>query len=158
MNERGFFTIVGLCLLLVAAIFIKGVNEFEANYARGITNFQLEHELQNAADSFLIESLDKINNEDCAVDGTFYITSTKFGQITVKVQSKESNIHTQNGDYTNFSNLPKDTRGTVILSVASCKSPFGVGNIYRRALGYIVLDNTETEIDESETVYFINDK
>ena len=162
LNERGFFTIVGLCLLLVAAIFIKGVNEFEANYEHGITNFQIEHELQNAADSCLVEALEKVRNGADDIDKTDTIIPKKFqeiiGEITVEVKHKETNIRTQNGDYTDFSDLPKDTEGTVILSVASCQSPFVEEKIYRRALGYIVLDNPETENDESATVYFINDK
>ena len=164
MNERGFFTIVGLCLLLVAAIFIKGVNEFEANYAHGITNFQLEHHLQNVADRYLMDLMDAMENY--AIDANELKITKKLGDIafgefklknvTVEIHAKHTNIKVQNSKDTDLPNLPKNFKGDVILSVASCDNPLIEGKMYRRALGYIVVGDPATENDKSETVYFIN--
>ena len=61
-SERGFFTLIGICILLIAAIFVKGIQESELNYAYIAGNFKTETELQNAADSALIEAIDLIKS------------------------------------------------------------------------------------------------
>ena len=151
MNERGFFTIVGLCLLLVSAIFIKGVNEFEANYSRGVTNYQIEHELQNAADSALIVALKK----ESTATQTF--TSEKFGTITVEIKSEpQLNIkkfirtYSSGSKYTDIDAGEEPQSATVMVSVANCSSPFVIGKIYRRSFAYILND------DKSKTIHFLN--
>ena len=159
MNERGFFTIIGLCLLLIAAISIKGVNEFETNYSRGVTNFQIEHHLQNLAESYLIDNIDSIENLPQKINlGNISYGELILKNVAVEIYGKNIYIHMKNGDYTNFENLPEDMPGKLILSVASCDSPFIGGKMYRRALAYVLDDDPETEnIDESETVHFMND-
>ena len=62
MSEKGFFTIVALGLLLLITISIKTVQESETNYSYGATNFQMESELQNAADGGIFEAAEKIQN------------------------------------------------------------------------------------------------
>ena len=161
MNERGFFTIVGLCLLLVAAIFIKGVHEFEANYAREITNFQIEHHLQNISDSYLFKTFETYKDTKDYLElkeNLGDIDELKLKNVTVEIKyAPKQNIKIKNGDYTTFENLPKDSKGTVIVSVASCDSPFIAGKMYRRAFAYILEDDPETEeIDESATIHFLN--
>ena len=181
MNERGFFTIVGLCLLLVAAIFIKGVHEFEANYARGITNFQAEHELQNAADSALITAIETKST------ATQNFTSEKFGNISVEIRCEQISdsegvfirrferrylsankiqdtpLNENNTRDIGTKESPADTtpewlkQGKIWIGVASCDSPFIAGKMYRRAFAYILDDDPETEeIDESATIHFLN--
>ncbi len=159
MNQRGFFTIVGLCLLVVSAIFIKGIQEFETNYSRGITNYEAEHHLQNLAESYLIEERNFIENIQVKHNlGNISYGDYTLKNVTVEIYGKYGDIHTQNGDYTNFENLPKDAPGKIILSVASCDSPFIVGKMYRRALAYILDDDETTEdVDESKTIHFMND-
>lgn len=154
MNQRGFFTIMGLCLLMVAAISIKGVHEFETNYSRGIENYQAEHKLQNLADSALIEAAENFNSTEKNIK--IKIRQNNLGDIdnlknvSVEVWGMYSDIHIKNGDDTNIENLPQDTVGTVIISVASCDSPFIIGKIYRRSLAYILDDDAE------KTIHFMN--
>lgn len=50
MNEKGFATILGLCLLLAIALVVKGIQESEGNHAYETTDFQTELDLQNAAE------------------------------------------------------------------------------------------------------------
>lgn len=151
MNERGFFTIVGLCLLLVAAIFIKGVHEFEANYARTITNFQIEHHLKNIAESYLIETYEIYKGTKTKENlGDINFGEFKLKNVTVEIRyAPKQNITIKNGLYTNEPNLPKNAEGTVIVVVASCDSPFIAGKMYRRAFAYI-LD------DDPATIHFVN--
>lgn len=158
MNERGFFTIVGLCLLIVAAIFIKGILEFETNYSRGITNFQAEHELQNAAESALIEAtenLPELAENEVYNFPTKNLTSQKFKNVTVERHAKNINLKTFIRTYNSANNYTDNAadeyprNATVIISVASCDSPFVDGKMYRRAFAYI---DTETK-----TIHFMND-
>ena len=169
MNERGFFTIVGLCLLLVAAIFIKGVHEFEANYSRGITNSQAEHELQNAADTGLAEALEKLKNIPPLEQGKPYnifnttATSDKFKNLKIEVWAQKQHIKKFIRTYSSGSSYTDNDAGeppqdsTIMVSIASCDSPFIAGKMYRRAFAYILDDDPETEgIDESATIHFLN--
>ena len=157
MNERGFFTIIGLCLLIIAAVSIKGVNEFEANYSRGVKNFQIEHQLQNLAESFLAEEFDNFKNLEYEEN---YSTSKNFGEYdglkncTVQLHAQNTYLKNFIRVYSSGSNYKDIDAGenpqnvTVVISVASCDSPFIVGKMYRRALAYI---------DESETIHFMGD-
>ena len=151
LNERGFFTIVGLCLLLITTIFIKGVHEFETNYARGITNFLIEHKLQNLADSYLIETFEKYNGAEDNLNITENLGNIdELKNVAVEIRyAPKQNIKIENGSYTNFENLPVNSKGTVIVIVASCDSPFIAGKMYRRAFAYI-LDDAPT------TIHYLN--
>ena len=170
MNERGFFTIIGLCLLLIAAISIKGVNEFETNYSRGVTNYQIEHYLQTLAESYLNNNIDSIENLPQKINlGNISYGELIFKNVEVEIYGRHDTIqfwqriYRKNENYddepikdSDDTNLTKD--GIIILSVASCDSPFIGGKMYRRALAYVLDDDPETEnIDESETVHFMND-
>ena len=64
MNEKGFFTLIGICFLLIAAILVKGVQESERNYSYVTRDFKSEVELQNIADSALIEAVNMIKSEE----------------------------------------------------------------------------------------------
>ena len=68
MNERGFFTLMGLCFLIVVAVMARGVQESEGNYYSVTDDFVQAAELQNIADSALIEAVDLIkkNREEIA--------------------------------------------------------------------------------------------
>ena len=148
MNERGFFTIVGLCLLLAVALSIRGVQEFEGNYSIGTTNSLAEFELQNFADSGIYER----------ITGTKYFHSDKLGEVTVEVRrySGADYIRRYEGryEYVNFSLRRKDypvkngngddfaEPATILLSVASCASPNVDGKIYRKSMAYVLKDGT----------------
>ena len=146
MNQHGFFTILGLCLLIVAAIFIKGILEFETNYSRGITSYEVEHHLQNLAESYLIEEKDSIENLPIKHNlGDISYGDYKLKNVTVAIYGRHDTIQIKDTN----GNLLQNVEGNIILSVASCDSPFIIGKIYRRAFAYID--------DETNTIHFMND-
>lgn len=171
-NERGFFTIVGLCLLLALAVCIRGVQEFEGNYSVGATSFQVEHELQNAAESALVEAAEKkITFNDTAaheIPVSQPNVSDRLKNFSVKVFEKHMPVaryrRTYESDSKYKDSVVKDAenrdwvrRTTIIISVASCDSNFIGGKIYRCALAYVIDDDSDTkDIDESAVIYFIN--
>ena len=146
MNQHGFFTILGLCLLIVAAIFIKGILEFEANYSRGITSYEAEHHLQNLAESYLIK--EKNFTENLSIEhslGDISYDGFTLKNVTVAIYGRHDTIQIKDTN----GNLLQNVEGNIILSVASCDSPFIIGKIYRRAFAYID--------DETNTIHFMND-
>ncbi len=143
-NERGFFTVVGLCLLLTAALLIQGVQEFEANYSRGVRNSELEFELQNAAESALLAA-----TKDSSLTSMTFFSEIFKKTITVEIVSRKDAIHFRtDGNVTKEMDLTSKS-GKIFMAVASCDANFIEGKIYRRALAYV--------IDGEETVYFVND-
>ena len=64
MNERGFFTLMGLCFLIVVAVMARGVQESEGNYYSVTDDFVQAAELQNIADSALIEAVNSIDPDN----------------------------------------------------------------------------------------------
>ena len=60
MNQKGFATIFGLCLILVIALVVKGIQGAEGNHPYETNDFQVEIDLQNAADSGIYEMAEKI--------------------------------------------------------------------------------------------------
>lgn len=50
MTEKGFATILGLCLILAIALVVKGIQESEGNHANETADFQAEIDLQSAAE------------------------------------------------------------------------------------------------------------
>ena len=63
MNEKGFATIFGLCLILAIALVVKGIQESEMNHAYETSDFQTEFELQNLADSGIYRAVDAIKED-----------------------------------------------------------------------------------------------
>lgn len=146
-NERGFFTIVGLCLLLAVAISIRGVQEFEGNYSIGVTNVQAEFELQNFADSGIAQGI-----------GDYTFHSDRLGTVKVDVRqlTDVSNhvinyIRTENGRRVESQNkvIEEIKACDILISVASCDNPSVGGKIYRRATAYVLEDGR---------VYLMNDQ
>ncbi|MBR2773422.1 MAG: hypothetical protein IKD73_00330 [Selenomonadaceae bacterium] len=93
MNQKGFATIFGLCLILAIALVVKGIEEAEMNHAYEATDIQAEVELQNAADSGIYEAA-KVALADPA--GTLPINSDssnrkdyqhKFDNLSIKSKS-----------------------------------------------------------------------
>lgn len=81
---------IGICFLLIAALFVKGVQESEYNYSYITTDFKTEADLQNVADSALIEAMNRIKNGEISLE-----KSLKYGysnrsenqyEITDKIQ------------------------------------------------------------------------
>ena len=174
-NERGFFTIVGLCLLMAVAISIRGVQEFEGNYSVGVTNALTEFELQNAADSALVEAAEKISLNvvilpyyEYGVNQTLQreipvntpVVSNRLKNFSIKVFGQRAPVarywrsYSSESQYTDKSLKDEENRdwakrSTILISVASCDSNFIGEKIYRRSLAYVV--------DGDTTIYFLND-
>ena len=164
MTEKGFATIFSLCLILVIALIVKGIQEAETNHAYETTNFQVEMELQNAADGALVEVADKIlSGEETLPDKMPYIprqffqreftvkkNSKLLGNITVKVWCENINVQAYNVDHAAKKAIrvaADDVTGYVLFSMAQVKSDHGGGNIYRRSFAYIA--------DSDETIHFM---
>lgn len=163
-DERGFFTIVGLCLLLAVAISIRGIQEFERNYSIGVTNFQIECDLQNLADSALVEASENIpedaqNYEGFSIDVNTPVISERLRKLNanVLVRGTKQNLIDRKDEYVSTSDIPTPLKNgedkdhaTILISIASCDSPNVAGRIYRRSLAYI-LDSAP------QIICFVND-
>lgn len=61
MNQKGFATIFALCLLMAITFVVMGIQAAEKNHAHeSSTELQAEFDLQNAAESALLEAADKV--------------------------------------------------------------------------------------------------
>lgn len=172
MNQKGFATIFGLCLILVIALVVKGIEETAMNHAYEAADIQAEVELQNAADSGIYEAA-KIALADPA--STLPITSSskrrdhqhKFdnlsikseslGTITVETWGERTAFHPYKVNYStgkateDKSRLIKNDKGKTIykeaylfFSMASADSKRMSGKIYRRAYAYVLADSNAT--------------
>ena len=174
MNQKGFATIFGLCLILVIALVVKGIEETETNHAYEIADFQAEFELQNAADSGIYEAI-KItldNPEETLPSNPGYpslrrnyqhkfnnitINSEQLGTITVETWGERRTPHPYKVDYTtnkaveDKSRIEFNNKGKpiykevyVFFSRASADSKRMNGKIYRRAFAYVFKDGDAT--------------
>ncbi len=176
-SERGFFTLTGICLLLVAAIFVKGIQKSELNYAYIAKDFETEMKLQNAADSALIEAVDLIRNNyplekglfpnhvknqhkiiDKAVDGIKVEVWYEYGK-----NNEGGKFYFKERNYTTKTDKPisEDRKfGVILISVASRDSDIMQGKIFARALGYVFTDGDEIILDKEgklkNYVHFMN--
>ena len=175
MNEKGFFTLIGICFLLIAAILVKGVQESEKNYSYVTRDFQDEVELQNIADSALLEAMEMINsNEVELIESQFNTSNRRENQHKIidktvnaaNVQvfyeygkiNGEGNIYflkrtyQSNGKFSdNTTELKEPKKGVILISVASRNAENITEKIYRRALGYFLTDE-----DADGKIYFMN--
>ena len=62
MSQKGFATLLGLCLLLAVALCAKGIQESEMNFSYAATDYQAEFELQNAAVSGIYEAAELVGS------------------------------------------------------------------------------------------------
>lgn len=140
MKQKGFATIFGLCLILVVALIVKGIQEAEANHAREVSNFELEQALQSAAESGIIEAAELVRGQTFS-KGTIFTTTKTFKNgeqtinITVEVKGERGKIYV----------LGSPNAGIYLMSRATTKVNFLSENVYRRAYAY-VLDAADTKI------------
>lgn len=177
MNERGFFTLIGLCFLIVAAVIVQGVQASEGNYYSVADDFITAAELQNIADSALIEAVDIIKSPEFELKDSkknFYSRSENQHEINlnnsydadVKVfyeygkydEEDKGNIYLKKKNYpskeiVNRSSQNNRREGVIIISVASRKSEKIDGKIYRRAIAYFFTDEDK---ETPTTIYFMN--
>lgn len=170
MNQKGFATVLSLCLLLVVALIVKGIAEAETNHAREISNFETEQALQNAAESGIYEAAELINGQILSYGKIFTTTKTfKRGEqminITVEVLGKQTTITNYNEYGTNIKYKTYDEAGNQIgtknsvegiyfMSRATIQSGIWDEKIYRRAYAYIITDN-EVSAESRGKFYFM---
>ena len=63
MNQKGFATVLGLCLIMAIALCVKGIQEAQMNQSYVTTDFQAEIDLQNVAESGIYAAVDKVRQE-----------------------------------------------------------------------------------------------
>ena len=174
MNERGFFSIVGLCLLLVITLSIMAIQETEKNYSYLASDFQEEFELKSMAERGLFEAAKKIQNNPALVPDApeMYANrrerqypvsvsqpskTDRFKNISVEVYGENGNIHSEDSPTVpeNISKIlsdlygKEDERGIILISVASGENNAGVKK-FCRALAYIL------EKDDYKKIYFMD--
>ena len=176
-SERGFFTLIGICILLVAAIFVKGIQESELNYAYIAEDFKTEMELQNAADSALIEAVDLIRSGYTLQLPSSFVRKNNQHKIIektvddIKVEvwyeygknSGGGKFHFMERDYSQEKDVEigeQNKRGVILISVASRDSDIMSGKVFGRAIGYIFMDGDENILDKEgkpkNYVHFMN--
>lgn len=174
-NECGFFTITALCLLLIISLSITTIQHSEKIYSYDVTSFQAETELQNAADSGLIEAAEKVRlNAELIKDypTIFYnrsqrqysvpvsqLNSERLGNIKIEVYGERGTIEKYLRDYSTEDettsagyidkNLNSDSPGIILISVASCENKITGKKMYARSLAYI-------SDDEQNILHFMN--
>ena len=175
-SERGSFTLIGICILLVAAILVKGIKESSLNYAYIAENFETETELQNVADSALIEAVDLIRNDYPLEQAGSYIRKNNqhkildktVGKINVTVwyeygKNGGGKFHFMERNYTTQTDKEigeQNKCGVILISVASRDSDIMSGKVLARAIGYIFTDGDENILDKEgkpkNYVHFMN--
>ena len=166
MNQKGFATIFGLCLLLVIALVVKGIEVTAMNHAYEATDIQTEVELQNAADSGIYEAV-QVTLDDPTILPTnpgfpnrrkeyqhkfdnLTIKSESLGTITVETWGERTTFKPYKVNYStkkakeDKSRPIKDVEAYVFFSRASADSNRMSGKIYRRAYAYVLADSDAT--------------
>ena len=183
MRQKGFATIFGLCLILVVALTVKGIQEAETNHAYETMDFQVEFELKNAAVSGIYEAAEKVRvekintgNELLPPSGSPFpedrkdyqyklinrtVKSPRFGNIKVEVWGERlvgaQGFRTCKRLY-NSSNLKlikKDQEGYILFSVAQIKSEHVSGNIHCSAFAYVLSEKHDGTYKDDTTIYFM---
>ena len=172
MWQKGFATILSLCLILVVALIVKGIHESETNHAREVSNFELEQALQSAAESGVVEAAEYVRenpNKFPYSDGTnitkksITVSNKTFKRgeqtinITVKAWGERGRIYFyRKNDSGKFVQVKSPCDGVYFMSRASIEKSFWGKQIYRRAFAYV---NSE-EIDDKNfkddtTIHFM---
>ena len=145
MKQKGFATIFGLCLILILALVVKGIQEAEANHAREVLNFGTEQALQSAAESGIVETAENLSDDEPKTSERIF-TGTKIFkhdgqtiQIRVEVYGERGKIYIKKKGYD----------GVYFMSYASTESPFFTKKIYRRAYAYVL------DTDDRKKIYFM---
>ncbi len=170
MNQKGFATIFSLCLMLIIALTVLGIQSAETNHTYETTAFQAEFDLQNAADSGVVEAAERVISGAVTIEKNYnpYVfnsranhqyhfpattkTSANLGKITVEVTGERVALQPYKVSYGTRKNTARRV-GTAaevytFFSVASAVDNYTGAKIYRRAFGYVFVD------DEAATIHF----
>ena len=160
MNERGFVTIFALCLILIIALFVKGIQESDMNHNYEAADLQTEFDLQNEADGGIYEAAEKVRvaseNGNELLPAHVYLsaaerkkyqiklvtssTKTARGTISVRVWGERLKIQGYRRLYPSYqkTEVSASKCGYVLFSVAQLDNDRIGGKIYRRAFAYVV--------------------
>ena len=164
MNQKGFATIFALCLLMAIAFVVMGIQAAEKNHAHESSmEFQAEFDLQNAADSALVEAADKIltdaaaGKETLTLNTYYYLASNtrdKFqrkiittmktydnlGTIKVEAWGERINVNHYRKLYPSYTNKfdSTDSDCYFFFSRAEATNKYTGEKIYRRATAYVL--------------------
>lgn len=181
MNQKGFATVLGLCLIMALALCVKGIQESEMNQSYATTDFQTEIALQNAAESGIYAAADKIRQE-LAANKSYLLSKelnshynhipvfsttqkTSSGDISVAVWAErififpyEVNYAVRvNGKYrANKINDGKELEDRKVYTLSSDAEVYSehIGrNLYRHAFAYVELD---ADGNSGTTIYFMD--
>ena len=155
MRQKGFATIFGLCLMLVVALIVKGIQEAEANHAREVVNFETEQALQLAAESAIVEAAESVRNGVTTLpisngvrkysQRPIPVGEPKNKKISVEVWGERGKIY--------VNNLAKD--GVYFMSRATIDGGFFGEKIYRRAFAYVLSTKHGNIYDDGTTIHFM---
>lgn len=179
MNEKGFFTIIALALLLVIVLLIKTVQETENNYAYGAMSFEIESELQNAADGGIFEAVEKVQSGSVVINPPTEVElilprqnwqrkisvtqpqkSDRFKNISVVVYAERGKIEKYSRKYSAEDNFTggkgyKDEKlnfekdGVIFISVAEGEENITGTKKFSKSLAYI--------LDDEKNIYFMSE-
>lgn len=175
MNEKGFATIFGLCLILAIALVVKGIQESEMNHAYETADFQTEVDLKNAADSGIYAAAEIVRdnpdilllNENPSVAGNgrdkyqkqLIPPTNKFSGKNIKVEVWGERIlfrsykvkygaesETDSSKENVAELIKEDDEVYIFFSRAEVENARASGQIYRRAFAYILVNDADMKI------------
>ena len=178
MLQKGFATIFGLCMILVIALIVRSIQDAEANHAREVVNFETEQILQSAAESAIVEAVEKVRNGTITLPYSQAKKSDKIpipvkssdDDITVEVWGERGKIYRYTTDNNNNNVLIRfelyDDDGKEIVNKTHCDGVYFMGTatidggffgtkIYRRAFAYIIDDAELATEYKDTTIYFM---
>lgn len=162
MNEKGFTTIFGLCLLLALALVVQGIQTEQMNQLYETAYCQAEFDLQNAADSGIYAAVDKVLAGEVALPAkrmpyrhsrreyqhdfdTITKTSKYLGTITVKTWGEQVNLNHYNELYPSYKRRAKGVeKAYIFFSMATAEDKHTGGQVYRCACAYILASGDQT--------------
>lgn len=162
-------------MILVIALIVRSIQDAEANHAREVVNFETEQVLQSAAESAIVEAVEKVRNRTITLpysqakkSDKIPIPVTNPDGITVEVWGERGKIYRYTTDNNNNNNNVLirfklyDDDGKEIVNKTHCDGVYFMGTatiddkkIYRRAYAYIIDDAELAAEYKDTTIYFM---
>lgn len=174
MRQKGFSTILSLCLILVIALTVRGIQAAETNHAYETADFQTEMELQNAAESGIVAAVNEFQRDKNLlkkkssskrqknqhefdtppktpnIKNLETITVRTWGEPVVVYPYEVKYNDTVELSKTETKNIAKPIEplegsdGYLFFSIAQAKNNHTGETFYRRASAYVTISKTET--------------
>ena len=136
MNEKGFATILGLCLIFVIALVVKSIQEAEMNHAYETADFEVESALQQAAELGIYAAAAEVRNSN--TEPFHDEINTSSGLITVDVWKEKLVITPYDVNYADSTaKRVKENDKKIYWIGYALSSRAEIKNKYRRAFAYI---------------------